>query len=145
MSIRDCEKEDLSANLMGGKNVHTHTHTTHHQRVFFCFTRYSTSTHTYHPIIAKIVQRREEEMSTDDVLREVEEMGKRALGLEEAVRAQHFVCICVSLLSVIGKNKRKNDATYRAIKRRRRSCSKMQRRKCFVMRQKEVMMTVQTD
>ena len=84
-------------------------------------------------------------MSTDDVLREVEEMGKRALGLEEAVRAQHFVCICVSLLSVIGKNKRKNDATYRAIKRRRRSCSKMQRRKCFVMRQKEVMMTVQTD
>ena len=57
MSIRDCEKEDLSANLMGG-NVHTHTHTTHtthHQRVFFCFTRYSTSTHTYIiPLLQKL-------------------------------------------------------------------------------------------
>ena len=38
-------------------------------------------------------------MSTDDVLREVEEMGKRALELEEAVRAQHVcVYLCISSL-----------------------------------------------
>ena len=44
--------------------------------------------------------------STDDILREVEEMGKRALELEEAVRDSsiNFLCICTSPLSVsIGK------------------------------------------
>ena len=40
--------------------------------------------------------------STDDILREVEEMGKRALELEEAVRCAifSFLCFLVSPLPV---------------------------------------------
>ena len=45
--------------------------------------------------------------STDDILREVEEMGKRALELEEAVR-----CAILSLsLSLFWLEKRKNVKT----------------------------------
>ena len=51
--------------------------------------------------------------STDDILREVEEMGKRALELEEAVRCAilSFFYVFLYLLSLFRLEKRKNVRT----------------------------------
>lgn len=60
MSIRDCEKEDLSANLMGG-NMYTHTHHHHthhtHHTSSTCFFFVSLDTLHQHTHIIPLLQK----------------------------------------------------------------------------------------